>query len=226
MVAPQPLRPRKRYIALTVIAVLVLAACAVLLAYDRRVAVIYVATAAGVFILLRGVAALMMVLARRAPRARTTGLRMAVANIYRPGALTPTIVLSLGLGITLLVTVIEIDGNLHRQFSNELPARAPSFYFLDIPADQSAHFETFVRAQAPSAKLEEVPMLRGRIVSASGIPVESLKPKEETSQAPDQKVTASLVHRQSVFRLSLLPVSRKRATQAKVVRVRRVRILK
>lgn len=181
MVAPQSHRPRKCYIAFTAIAVLVLAASAVLLAYDRRVAVIYVATAAGVFLLLRMVAALIMILASRAPRARATGLRMAVANIHRPSALTPTIVLSLGLGITLLVTVIEIDGNLTRQFSNELPAKAPSFYFLDIPADQSARFETFVRAQAPSAKLEEVPMLRGRIISAAGIPAENLKPKEEAA---------------------------------------------
>jgi putative ABC transport system permease protein len=181
MVAPQSHRPRKRYVAFTAVAVLVLAAAAVLLAYDRRVAVIYVATAAGVFVLLRMVAALIMILASRAPRARATSLRMAVANIHRPSALTPTIVLSLGLGITLLVTVIEIDGNLTRQFSNELPAKAPSFYFLDIPADQSARFETFVRAQAPSAKLEEVPMLRGRIISAAGIPAENLKPKEEAA---------------------------------------------
>jgi putative ABC transport system permease protein len=181
MVAPQPRRPRKRYIAFTAIAVLVLAAFAILLAYDRRVALIYVATAAGVFVLLRIVAALMMVLARHAPRARATGLRMAVANIHRPSALTPTVVLSLGLGITLLVTVIEIDGNLSRQFSNELPMKAPSFYFLDIPADRSARFENFVRAQAPSASLEEVPMLRGRIVSAGGTPAENLKPKEEAA---------------------------------------------
>jgi putative ABC transport system permease protein len=181
MVAPQPRRPRKRYVAFTALAVFALALLAVLLAYDRRVALIYVATAAGVFVLLRMVAALMMILASRAPRARATGLRMAVANIHRPSALTPTIVLSLGLGITLLVTVIEIDGNLSRQFSNELPTKAPSFYFLDIPADQSARFETFVRAQAPSARLEEVPMLRGRIVSAGGIPVENLKPREEAA---------------------------------------------
>ena len=181
MVAPQSHRPRKRYIAFTAVAVLMLAASAVLLAYDRRVAVIYVATAAGVFALLRMVAALMMILASRAPRARATSLRMAVANIHRPSALTPTIVLSLGLGITLLVTVIEIDGNLTRQFSNELPAKAPSFYFLDIPADQSARFETFVRAQAPSANLEKVPMLRGRIISAAGILAENLKPKEEAA---------------------------------------------
>jgi putative ABC transport system permease protein len=177
-VAPQPAWPRKIYVVMTASAVLMLAAFAVLLAYDRRVAIIYVGVAAGIFILLRLVAAALMLAARHAPRARATILRMAVANIHRPGALTPTIVLSLGLGIALLVTVIEIDGNLQRQFAQELPARAPSFYFLDIPADQAGRFGAFVRAQAPSAKLEEVPMLRGRIVSANGIPAEKLKPKE------------------------------------------------
>jgi len=181
MVASQPRRPRMRYTALTAGALVMLAAAVVLLAYDRRIAVIYVATAAGIFMLLRIVAALVMVLARRAPRARTTELRMAVANIHRPSALTPTIVLSLGLGIALLVTVIEIDGNLQRQFTNELPAKAPSFYFLDIPADQSKRFGAFVRAQAPSGRLEEVPMLRGRIISAGGTPAENIKPRDEAA---------------------------------------------
>jgi len=181
MVSVQPRRPRKRYIVLTVIAVAVLAAVAVLLAYDRRVALIYVATAAGVFLLLRIVASLLMAVAKWAPRARATGLRMAIANIHRPGALTSTIVLSLGLGITLLVTVIEIDGNLSRQFSNELPAKAPSFYFLDIPADQAERFGNFVRAQAPAAKIEEVPMLRGRIITAGGTPAENIKPRDDAA---------------------------------------------
>ncbi|HLA20536.1 MAG TPA: FtsX-like permease family protein [Pseudolabrys sp.] len=180
-VAAQPRWPRKIYIALTVTAVLVLASVAVLLAYDKRVAIIYVAVAAGVFVLLRLVASLLMFAARHAPRARSTVLRMAIANIHRPSALTPTIVLSLGLGITLLVTVIEIDGNLRQQFSNELPARAPSFYFLDIPSDQAARFDGFVRAQAPAASLVEVPMLRGRIVSANGTPAENIKPSQDAA---------------------------------------------
>ena len=180
-VAAQPRWPRKIYIALTATAVLVLASVAVLLAYDKRVAIIYVAVAAGVFVLLRLVASLLMFAARHAPRARSTVLRMAIANIHRPSALTPTIVLSLGLGITLLVTVIEIDGNLRQQFSNELPARAPSFYFLDIPSDQAARFDGFVRAQAPAASLVEVPMLRGRIVSANGTPAENIKPSQDAA---------------------------------------------
>jgi putative ABC transport system permease protein len=178
VVAPQPRWPRKIYIALTIAAVLALTALAVVLAYDRYVAIIYVGVAAGVFVTLRLVAGVLMLAARHAPRARSTILRMAIANIHRPGALTATVVLSLGLGITLLVTVIEIDGNLQRQFAAELPAKAPSFYFLDIPADQASRFDAFVRAQAPTAKIEEVPMLRGRIVSANNIAAENIKPKE------------------------------------------------
>lgn len=180
-VEPQFHRPRASYIASTAIAGGLLALLVILLSYDRRVAIIYVGTAAAVFVLLRVVAGLLMFLARRAPRVNATGLRMAIANIHRPGALTPTIVLSLGLGITLLVTVIEIDGNLQRQFSNELPARAPTFYFLDIPSDQADRFQAFVRGQAPSATMEEVPMLRGRIVSAGGTPAEKLKPREDAA---------------------------------------------
>jgi putative ABC transport system permease protein len=180
-VAPQPRWPRTIYMALTVLAVATLTALAVLLAYDRRVAVIYVGTAAAVFVLLRLVAAVLMILARRAPHVRAAMLRMAIANIHRPGALTPTIVLSLGLGIALLVTVIEIDGNLRKEFSAELPAKAPSFYFLDIRADEAERFGTFVHAQAPSAKIEAVPMLRGRIISAGGKAAEDIKPKEEAA---------------------------------------------
>ena len=58
-----------------------------------------------------------MAIARRLPRAQSTAVRLAVSNIHRPGALTPTVVLSLGLGLALLVTVTLIDGNLRRQFS-------------------------------------------------------------------------------------------------------------
>src|SRR5471032_3026893 len=180
-VASQPRRPRTIYVALTAAAVIALASVAVLLAYDRRVAIIYVGVAALVFVALRFVATLLMWAARHAPRARSTVLRLAVANIHRPSALTPTIVLSLGLGIALLVTVIEIDGNLRQQFAAELPAKAPSFYFLDIPSDQAARFETYVRGQAPGATLDEVPMLRGRIISANGVPAENLKPKDDAA---------------------------------------------
>jgi putative ABC transport system permease protein len=180
-VAPQPRWPRLPYTALTVAAIALLTTLAILLAYDRRVAVIFVATAAAVFVVLRLVASLLMLVAARLPHPRSTALRMALANIHRPGALTATVVLSLGLGITLLVTVIEIDGNLRQQFTEALPEKAPSFYFLDIPAADATAFDAFINAQAPLAKYAEVPMLRGRIVSARGVAADALKPSDDAA---------------------------------------------
>ena len=57
-----------------------------------------------------------------------------------------------------------------------MPDKAPSFYFVDIPAQEGERFDAFVQARAPEAKLERVPMLRGRIVAANGVKAEDLKP--------------------------------------------------
>jgi len=168
--------PRPRYLVATVAAIAVLAALAVLTAYDRRVAVYFVAAAAGVFVALRLIALATMWAARHAPRPQATMLRLAIANIHRPGALAPSVMLSLGLGLALIVTVVEIDGNLHRELVEALPDQAPSFFFLDLPAADAARFDAFARQQAPGSILERVPMLRGRIVAANGIAADDLKP--------------------------------------------------
>jgi putative ABC transport system permease protein len=178
-IAPERRLPRARYVAATAIAALALTALAVLAAYDRKIAVFFVVAAVVVFVSLRLVALGLMAIARRAPRLRSTVWRLAIANIHRPGALTPTVVLSLGLGLALLVTVLEIDANLRRQFMAALPEKAPSFYFLDIQAAEAERFDAFIRAQAPRATLERVPMLRGRIVSAGGTKAEDLKPRQD-----------------------------------------------
>ncbi len=168
--------PRPRYVVATAAATAVFAALAIVTSTEQRIATIFVAAAAGVFILLRLIALLVMAIARRLKRPRSTALRLAVANVHRPGALTPTIMLSLGLGLALLTTVVEIDGNLHREFTAALPEKAPSFFFLDIPEAEAARFDAFVQAQAPRSTLERVPMLRGRIVAANGAAADDLKP--------------------------------------------------
>jgi putative ABC transport system permease protein len=133
-----------------------------------------------VFVLLRGIAAGLMAGARRLPRSGITMLRLAIANIYRPGALTPSVVLSLGLGLAVLVTITQIDGNLRRQFLAALPDRAPSFYFIDIPSSEADRFAAFLKQTTPDATVEDVPMLRGRIVAARGVKAEALKASQDS----------------------------------------------
>jgi putative ABC transport system permease protein len=168
--------PRLRYVIATGAAIGAFAALAVATSTEPRIAAIFVASAAGIFLLLRLVALAVMAMTRRLKRPRSTALRLAIANVHRPGALTPTIMLSLGLGLALLTTVIEIDGNLHRELTAALPEQAPSFFFIDIPTTDAADFDGFVRARAPGATIEQVPMLRGRIVAANGIAADDLKP--------------------------------------------------
>jgi putative ABC transport system permease protein len=141
-----------------------LAILAVATAYDRRLAVIFIAASAFSFLLLRGLALALMELAKRLPRPRHAVL-----------------VLSLGLGITLLVTLAVIDANLTRQLTGTLPAQAPSFFFLDIPNADADAFARFLAEQARGARLDRVPMMRGRLVSLKGVPVAEIKAEEQVA---------------------------------------------
>jgi putative ABC transport system permease protein len=173
-------RPRWRYLALMATVIALLIAVVILLAYDKRIAAIFVASSVVVFALLRGIAAGVMALARRLPRTRFPMLRLAISNVYRPGALTPSVVLSLGLGLAVLVTITQIDGTLRRQFLAALPERAPSFYFIDIPSSEADRFVDFLKRTEPESTLEDVPMLRGRIVAARGVKAEDLDPSPDS----------------------------------------------
>ena len=68
-----------------------LAGVAILASPQRTVATIVVVATALALSALRLVALGAMALARRAPRVRSVAWRMAIANLHRPGALTPSV---------------------------------------------------------------------------------------------------------------------------------------
>ncbi|MBD9374759.1 ABC transporter permease [Rhizobium sp. ARZ01] len=145
-----------------------LAGLAVVTAYDRYIALVFLGSIAFAFVVLRAVAYLVTALARRAPRVNSPALRLAIGNIHRPGALTPSVVLSLGLGLALLVTLMLIDGNLRRELTGSLPGRAPNFFFIDIQRADLDGFRSVLKENMPDGKIVEVPMLRGRILDFNG----------------------------------------------------------
>jgi len=152
-----------------------LAALAIFTAYDRFIAVVFVVSIAVAFVVLRAVAALLSWLARRSPRVHSPALRLAIGNIHRPGSLTASVVLSLGLGLALLVTLTLIDGNMRHELTGRMSEQAPNFFFVDIQGSELDGFRKVVQAQAPEGKLVEVPMLRGRIVAFNGEDVIKMK---------------------------------------------------
>ena len=178
-VSPGRSRPPLPYLIAMTVAGAALVALAVGLAADRGVAATFVLATVGAFVFLRLIAAGIMGIARRLPRRRSAALRLALGNIQRPGALTASIVLSLGLGLTLVVALVEIDGNFRHELFGAIPRDAPSFFFIDIAASERDAFQTLVNREAPDGKLELQPMLRGRLVRLGDIPA------EKANVAPD-----------------------------------------
>lgn len=178
-VAPLDGRPRGRDLLLVAAGVAGLAALTVAGAGETRAALWFVGGSLAAFAVLRGAAALIMHLSARITRPAGAEWRLALANLHRPGASTPSVVVSLGLGLAVLVAVVLIQGNLGRQIGERLPEQAPALFFIDIQPDQVAAFDETITAQPQAGDYRRVPSLRGRIVKIAGTPV------EEAAVAPD-----------------------------------------
>ncbi|WP_294534141.1 FtsX-like permease family protein [uncultured Rhodoblastus sp.] len=158
-------------------------AFALLIGDDRRLTAQFGSAVIVSFALLYGVARGIMFLARRAPHSRLLPLRLAVANLHRPGALTPSFLISLGLGLTLLTALVGVERNLRGEIGVSLPKDSPSFFFLDVQSAQAEAFQAFLRAEAPEGALSVAPMLRGRIVRVNGVASEQVKPTDKARWA-------------------------------------------
>ena len=113
-------------------------------------------------------------LARRLARSRLArgrpALRWALAALGGPSGETASVVLSLGLGLSVLAAVGQIDSNLRGLITRDLPARAPSYFFVDIQNDQLEGFLETARAEPGVTAVETAPMLRGIITRINGKP--------------------------------------------------------
>jgi len=153
---------------------LALATFTVFTADSRRIAGWFVLGAIGAFVAFPLLARLLMAAAARAGKPKLAGLRLALANLHRPGAPTPIVMLSLGLGLTVLVATALIEGNLREQLTSRIPHDAPAFFFVDIQSRQMPAFEKTIAAIPGAGALEKVPSLRGRIVKIGGKPVSEI----------------------------------------------------
>jgi putative ABC transport system permease protein len=182
LVEPAPTPTRWRYRLAAGLAAVALAALATFAGPQRSVALVVVVASAAAMVGLRLVAFAAMALARRAPRPASVVRRLALANLSRPGALTPSVVLSLGLGVAALVALTLVDSNLRAQL-RRTPGETPSFYFLDVRSGEVEAFRRFLADQAPEAKIVEAPMMRGRIVRIRDTPAAEVKAKDSAAWA-------------------------------------------
>lgn len=168
--------PARRYVILTAALVALLIGGAIVFTGTAFLTLWTAGGIGGALIILVLAAGLARWLARRSTIAARgkPALRAALGAIAAPKGETLSVVLSLGLGLAVLASVGQIDGNLRRSFAEELPAVAPSYFFVDIQPDQIDGFNARLDGDPQVSRVEAAPMLRGIITQINGKPAEEV----------------------------------------------------
>jgi putative ABC transport system permease protein len=169
----------RRSLLLVALAAAALIGLALVTARERLFSAAVLGAVAAVIVLLFLLGLGVRWLARRLPRARRPLWRLAIANLYRPGAQTSALVVALGLALTLFVTLAGIQTSLDAEIDRTVPRKAPNQFVLDIPSAEAQRFRGIVAREAPEARLNIVPALRGTITAYAGQRVADLKQRPE-----------------------------------------------
>lgn len=168
LVEPTKRWPRPVYLAAMALIALLLMLLAFASAGNARFAGWFVAGAAVSFLALGLLGAGLVRLAARLPRPRQPELRMALGNIHRPGSFASAVLLSLGIGLSLLTTLAAVEGNISHLMNARAEQQAPNLFFLDIQAADIDEFLSLARAQKGVSDVVALPSLRGRITRIGG----------------------------------------------------------
>ena len=166
--------PRKRYLAALALLSATLIGSATWLSGIPELALGAAGGVLGALIILALAALALRKTTRRLARTRLTrgrpATRAALAAIGAPRSDASSVILSLGLGLSVLAAVGQIDWNLRQAIATDLPTRAPAFFFVDIQPDQLDPFLAMMKGNPAVTETETAPMLRGVITQINGKP--------------------------------------------------------
>ena len=114
-------------------------------------------------------------LARKVKHVGSPITRLGIAALDRPGAPTGRLAVSLGLGLTLLVTLAAAASSIIAEIDTTIPRRAPALFLVDIPRAERQKFEALAESVLPGAELRLVPSLRGPVTAVNGTSVLQMK---------------------------------------------------
>ncbi|MBD1138943.1 ABC transporter [Pelagibacterales bacterium SAG-MED46] len=96
-------------------------------------------------------------------------LNVSIKNITQTKSITPITIMSLGLGVTLLLTLALVGTNFKREIAKSIPDIAPDYFFVGIQKGEREKFEQSILSMDPNASIEIVPMVSSGIVKINGI---------------------------------------------------------
>ena len=108
-------------------------------------------------------------------------LKISIKNITQTKGITPITIMSLGLGVTLLLTLALVGTNFKREIAKSIPEIAPDYFFIGIQNSDRDLFESAVIEMDSDVKLEIVPLVATGIVKINGIDPRTYIKKENNS---------------------------------------------
>ncbi len=108
-------------------------------------------------------------------------LKVSIKNITQTKSITPITVMSLGLGVTLLLTLALVGTNFKREIAKSIPDIAPDYFFVGIQKGEREKFEQGILNMDKDANIEIVPMVSSGIVKINGVdPNTFIKPDNDS----------------------------------------------
>lgn len=120
-------------------------------------------------------AMLLVYLVRRARHIRSFALRQAVNSLYRPGNQTRIIVMAVGLGAFVVMSIQSLQTNLLAEIDVSSRTNLPGMFLIDIQPDQKQGVEKLVE-QTMGTRPELIPTVRARIFAINGREVDLEEP--------------------------------------------------
>jgi len=108
-------------------------------------------------------------------------LKVSIKNITQTKSITPITVMSLGLGVTLLLTLALVGTNFQREIAKSIPDIAPDYFFVGIQKGEREKFEQGILNMDKDANIEIVPMVSSGIAKINGVdPNTFIKPDNDS----------------------------------------------
>ena len=121
-----------------------------------------------------GVSKLLILFIKAFYKFSNNSYRIAYRNIVAKKSLAPIMTISLGIGLTLLLTLSFVANNLKKEISDSIPSMAPDLFFVSIDRDMQRDLESFIKDIDPNVELEFSPMASASFISLNGTPIEEV----------------------------------------------------
>lgn len=164
-----------------------------------RIGLLFLGALAVAALLLLSAAQVLVNAIRLLPLPRAVSVRHAVGNLQRPGSQAAGVMMAIGIGVMVIVTVGVLERSLIRQIGENRPTDAPTFFFIDIQPDQASGFSRLIHQQTGDVGPQLTPLVRSRLHAINGQPVNVEEDNDKDAEKKEEKRKAWYFTREYVL---------------------------